>query len=269
MAAMNTSTADFPDLLRAHRRTRGVSQLRLSLDAGLSQKHLSFLECGRARPSRPMVLQLSEALALPLRERNRWLLAAGFAPVYGERPLASADMAPVRQAIELLLRQQEPYPAVLVDAAWNVQMTNTATQRLLAHFGDPATLWGRVGGAQPNLLRLSLHPQGLRPHIVNLHELGPAFIARAQHEAREHPAAAAVLAEVLAYPGIPPRWRLADSWTPLTPVLPTRLRINGQERAFITMLASFGTPLDITADSLRVECLFPADAATEAFLRAG
>jgi len=262
---------DFSHLLRERRKDHGFSQMALAADAGLSQRHLSFLESAKARPSRAMVLQLAEALALPLRERNRWLVAAGFAPLFTERPLHSPDMAPVKQALDLLLKQQEPYPAAVVDAGWNVLQANAATHRLLALLsgGDEAALWRRVCGDEPpNLMKLTLHPEGLRPLIQNLDELGPGLITRAIREARESPAAAAVLETVLAYPGIPPRWRLAEMWTPLAPVLPTRLGLGGVSLSFITMLCSFGTPLDLTADNLRVECLFPADALTEQFLRA-
>lgn len=270
-AAPTERGPEFASLLRERRKGQGCSQMSLAADAGLSQRHLSFLESAKARPSRAMVLQLAEALALPLRERNRWLIAAGFAPLFAERPLHSPDMAPVQQALSLLLKQQEPYPAAVVDAAWNVLQANAATERLLrliAPAGDLAALWRRVcGDAPPNLMKLTFHPEGLRPYIQNLDELGPGLITRAIREARESPAAAEVLETVLAYPGIPPRWRLAELWTPLAPVLPTRLGFGEASLSFITMLCSFGTPLDLTADSLRVECLFPADAFTEAFLK--
>ena len=259
---------DFSALLRERRRSEGYSQMALAGDAGLSQRHLSFLESAKARPSRAMVLQLAEALALPLRERNRWLVAAGFAPLFAERPLHSPDMAPVQQALSLLLKQQEPYPAAVVDAGWNVLQANEATNRLLSVFGDPAALWRRVcGDKPPNLMKLTFHPEGLRPFIRNLDELGPGLITRAIREARESAAAAETLETVLAYPGLPARWRLAELWTPLAPVLPTRIGLGGVNLSFITMLCSFGTPLDLTADNLRVECLFPADEFTDRFLR--
>lgn len=268
IASAPEAANDFSHLLRERRKGHGFSQMTLAADAGLSQRHLSFLESAKARPSRAMVLQLAEALALPLRERNRWLISAGFAPLFAERPLHSADMAPVKLALDMLLKQQDPYPAVVVDAGWNVLQANDATQRLLSVFGDPAALWRRVcGDAPPNIMKLTLHPEGLRPYIKNLDELGPGLLARAIREARESEVAAEVLETVLAYPGIPPRWRLAEVWTPLAPVLPTRIGLGDVTLSFITMLASFGTPLDLTADNLRVECLFPADAFTEAFLR--
>jgi transcriptional regulator with XRE-family HTH domain len=170
LAATATPTATergtaFADLLRDRRKGHGFSQMTLAADAGLSQRHLSFLESAKARPSRAMVLQLAEALALPLRERNRWLIAAGFAPLFTERPLHSPDMAPVQQALSLLLKQQEPYPAAVVDAGWNVLQANAATQRLLALLsgGDEAALWRRVcGEAPPNLMKLTFHPECLR-----------------------------------------------------------------------------------------------------------
>lgn len=263
--------AGFATLLRERRRGQGISQMALAGDAGLSQRHLSCLESSKARPSRAMVLQLAEALALPLRERNRWLVAAGFAPLFAERALHSPDMAPVQHVLSLLLQQQDPYPALVLDAGWNVLQANAAIQRLLAWLapgGDVDALWRRVcGDGPPNLMKLTLHPDGLRPYIRNLDELGPGLLGRAIREARESPQAAQTLAVVLAYPGIPPRWRLAEVWTPLAPVLPTRIGVGDATLSFITMLCSFGTPLDLTADNLRVECLFPADAFTEAFLR--
>lgn len=268
IAAAPEAANDFSHLLRERRKGHGFSQMALAADAGLSQRHLSFLESAKARPSRAMVLQLAEALALPLRERNRWLIAAGFAPLFAERPLHSPDMAPIRQALDLLLKHQNPYPAVVVDAGWNVLQANESTARLLSVFGDVAALQQRVCGDGPlNLMKLTFHPEGLRPYIQNLDELGPGLLARAIREARESPVAAEALETVLRYPGIPARWRLAEVWTPLAPVLPTRIGLGGVTLSFITMLASFGTPLDLTADNLRVECLFPADAATEGFLR--
>ncbi len=264
-----SATAGFPQLLRERRRARGLSQEELAQQAQTSQRHLSYLESGKARPSRAMVLQVSEALACPLRERNHWLLAAGFAPLFGERPLTNPDMAPVRQALEMMLRQQEPYPAVVVDRAWNVVMVNAATTRLMGLLGGDA-MWQAVCGEGPhNILKLTFHQRGLRPLITNLDELGPALLARAIAEAREHAGAAEVLAEILAYPGIPPRWRLSDAWVPVTPVLPTRLKLGNVSLNFITLLASFGMAQDVTTDDLRVECLFPADAATEALMRQG
>jgi len=270
IASAPAAANDFSHLLRERRRGHGFSQMTLAADAGLSQRHLSFLESNKARPSRAMVLQLAEALALPLRERNRWLIAAGFAPLFAERPLHSPDMASIKLALDLLLKQQEPYPAVVLDAGWNILQANAATERLLSLLsgGNSAALWQRVcGEAPPNLMKLTFHPEGLRGFVKNLDELGPGLLARAIREARENEAAAAVLAEVLSYPGIPARWRLAEVWTPLAPVLPTRIGLGDVMLSFITMLASFGTPLDLTADNLRVEILFPADAFTEAFLR--
>lgn len=262
-----TFSSPFPALLRERRRARSLSQDELAALAETSQRHLSYLESGKARPSRVMVLQLAEALACPLRERNHWLLAAGFAPLFGERPLSNPDMAPVRLALDLMLRQQEPYPATVVDRAWNVVQINRAAERLLAVVGGEA-MWQAVCGAGPrNLLKLTFHPKGLRPLISNIDELGPALLARAIAEARECEAAARVLAEVLSFEGIPPRWRVSDAWVPATPVLPTRLSMGGQSLNFITLLASFGMAQDVTTDDLRVECLFPVDASTEQAMR--
>ena len=182
---MSTTAADLSDLafgrvLRETRGARKLSQLDLARAAEISQRHLSFLESGRARPSRAMVLQLAESLDLPLRSRNRMLVAAGFAPVFPQRSLDSPDMAPVRQALERMLQHHEPFPALVMDRAWNILMANRAMERLFAMLGDPAALWRRVCGEGPRIMyKLTFHPEGLRPLISNMDEVGPALLARA------------------------------------------------------------------------------------------
>ena len=269
---MNTQAAEtvaFPHLLRNVRQGRRLSQLDLALQAEVSQRHLSFLESGRAQPSREMVLQLAEALDLPLRERNRLLLSAGFAGVYPQRPLQATDMAPVRQALELMLDHHEPYPAVVVDRAWNLFMANGAIQRVFGLLGDLDETWRRVCADGPrNLLKLTFHPQGLRPYIANFAEIGPPLLARTAREALEHPEIQAVLDEVLGYSGISPRWRTQELHPLPLPVLPTEFRAGAASLRMFTMLSTFGTPQDVTADDLRVETFFPADAQSEALLRA-
>lgn len=269
---MNLHATDLPPfghLLRDCRRAKKLSQLDLAVDAEVSQRHLSFLESGRAQPSREMVLQLARALDLPLRERNRLLTSAGFAGIYPQRKLEAADMQPVRSALELLLRHHEPYPAIVVDRAWNLFMQNAVIPKLFGVLGDLDAVWRRVCGDGPrNIFKLMFHPEGLQPYIANLPEIAGPMLARTAREGLEHPAVAELLDEVLRYPGIPARWRSIDlhASQPL-PVLPTELRLGGVSLRLFSMLTTFGTPQDVTTDELRVESFFPADAQSEQILR--
>ncbi|HUP92939.1 MAG TPA: helix-turn-helix transcriptional regulator [Solimonas sp.] len=269
---MNLHSTDLPPfghLLRDCRRAKKLSQLDLAVDAEVSQRHLSFLESGRAQPSREMVLQLSQALDLPLRERNRLLTSAGFAGIYPQRKLEAADMLPVRQALEMMLKHHEPYPAIVVDRAWNLFMQNAVVPKVFGILGDLDQVWRKVCGEGPrNVLKLTLHPDGFQPHIVNLEQVVPPLLARTAREALEHPAVAEVLEEVLRYPGIPARWRSIDLHAPQPlPVLPTEIRIRGVTLKLFSTLTTFGTPQDVTTDELRVESFFPADAQSEQLLR--
>jgi transcriptional regulator with XRE-family HTH domain len=264
-----TDQLSFGALLRDVRRIRRLSQLGLSLQADVSQRHLSCLESGKARPSREMVVQLATALDLSIRERNRLLMSAGFAGLYPQRPLAAADMGPVRAALDLLLSHHAPLPAVVVDRAWNLIDSNIPMQRLLAALGDPDERWRRVCGDGPrNLMQMTLHPEGLRPFIANLDALAPLLLARTAREALEHPEMQAMLDTVLAYPGLPRTYRKMDPRQPLLPMVPTHLRFGGHDLRLFTMLATFGTPLDVTTDEVRVELFFPADASSRALLDA-
>ena len=260
-----SSVEGFGPLLRRYRRGRRLSQLDLALHAEVSQRHLSFLESGRARPSREMVVQLAQALDLPLETRNRLLAAAGFAGLYPRRRLDAEAMKPIRGALERMLAAHEPFPAMVVDRAWNLIMANRALPKLLDLLGGMEALVARVGGY--NLLRVTLHPEGLRPYILNFDEFATYLLARSAHEAMEHPALDELLREVLHYPDLPSRSRSVDYTAPTVPVLPMRMGLNGVELALFTTITSFGTPLDVTADELRIENLFPADAASEALLR--
>jgi len=269
-ATSDTRSADFSfgEVLRETRGARKLSQLDLAVEAGISQRHLSFLESGRARPSRGMVLQLAESLELPLRNRNRLLVAAGFAPVFPQRALDSEAMKPVRQALQRLLLHHEPYPALVMDRGWNILMTNAALDRLVALQGDPDALWQRVCGDGPrNMFKLTFHPQGLRPLIANMAEVGSHLLARARLEALEEPAVARLLDEVLAYPETPARWKVAEPASHPPPVLAAQMRLGDARLNLFTMLSTFGTPQDLTTDSLRVEHLFPADEESDALLR--
>ncbi|MGH8453085.1 MAG: helix-turn-helix domain-containing protein [Nevskiales bacterium] len=261
----------FGGLLREWRSLRKLSQLELSLQAGISQRHLSFLESGRSHPSREMVLGLTETLDIPLRERNALLGAAGFAPLYRERSLQVAEMEPVRRALELTLRHHEPYPAVVVDRDWNLVLQNNTSLRFFGLLGDPAVIWSRTcPDGRPNVMRLTFHPEGLRPFIANWEQLGPSMLNRLRREAAmlsgPH-GLSALLEELLSYPGIPDQWKIPDWEHPLTPILPMQLRKDGLQCSLFTMIAMFGTPQDITVDELRLETFFPADKPTDMLLQ--
>jgi transcriptional regulator with XRE-family HTH domain len=266
----DSGASAFGFLLRGWRNTRKLSQLELALQAGISQRHLSFLESGRARPSREMVLGLTETLDVPLRERNNLLTAAGFAPVYRQRDLAGAEMEPVRKALELTLRHHEPYPAVVVDREWNMVMTNAASLRLFGQLGDPVAMWTRACGHGPqNVMKVTFHPQGLQPYIANWDSLGLHMLNRLRREAAAAPqsGSSTLLKEILGYPTVPEHWKVPDWEKPLTPVLPMEVRKGELTIRMFSLIASFGTPQDITVDELRVETFFPADPDTERLMQ--
>lgn len=257
--------ARFAPLLRDWRRRRRLSQLDLALLSGVSQRHISFLESGRARPSREMILRLSEALEAPLRERNDWLTAAGFAPLFQARALDDPQMGQVMAAVRLMLANHAPFPAVAVDRAWNIRLANEPFERLMGLLGGD--LWSRIGGAGRNLMRLFFHPEGLRPHVVNWSETAPLLWRRAQREADALGGEdmRALLRELS---------RHQDEATltggraaALVPVLPLTIEAQGLRISLFTVIATFGTAQDITADELRIETLFPADEATERLFR--
>lgn len=245
-------------LLRHWRTARRLSQLELALDAGTSARHLSCIETGRARPSRDMVLRLADALEIPLRDRNALLAAAGYAPMYFETSLDEPAMAPVRRAIELILEHQEPYPAFVLDRHWNIRSANRAalacTRFLLGT--DPT---------EPNMIRLLLGPAGLRPLMPRWEETARDLIRHLHHQTAASPTderAAALLSEVLAYPGVPAQWRTPEVGVPATPLLTTVFRKGGIELRFFSTFTTFGTPLDVALEEIRIECNFPADEAT-------
>jgi transcriptional regulator with XRE-family HTH domain len=253
-----TPTRPFGELLRQWRERRRLSQLELSLQAEVSARHLSFVETGRSAPSRDMVLQLAEHLDVPLRERNRLLLAAGYAPVFSEAPLESPQLAAVRAAVRQLLSAHEPYPAVVVDRAWNLVEANSSVT-LLTDLVDPDLL-----RPPANVLRASLHPDGLAPHIANLAEWRAHLLGRLrrQVEITADPELTALLDELKSYPAPPEEPPSAGAV-----VVPLRLSAGGRELAFLSTVAAFGTPLDITVAELSIESFYPADPATAAALR--
>lgn len=255
----------FPRLLRAWRRKRRLSQLHLALSSGVSQRHVSFLESGRSSPSRNMILQLSETLEVPLRDRNTWLVAAGFAPLFQTRLLDDPQMIQVMSAVRMMLSAHEPFPAVAIDRAWNVRMSNPSFDRLGAMLGDD--VWARVGGDQRNLMRLFFHPEGIRPFVTNWAAVGPLVWMRAQREAETLAGLEmkAVLDDLAPLQDRDILWSAADA--ALLPVMPFNMRIKDLNISMFAVVATFGTAQDVTADELRIEILFPADSETEALFR--
>lgn len=254
-------------LIRDWRQLRRLSQLDLALEAEISQKHLSFIESGRSAPSRDMVLHLAENLGVPLRERNALLLAAGYAPVYLERSLEDPGLQAARSAIDLLLKGHEPYPALAVDRHWTLLAANAAVAPLLAGVTEAELLRPPV-----NVLRLSLHPGGLAPAILNFAEWRSHLIARLRQQIRAtaDPALAELLAELLGYPtpDLPARKGKAgeDSEPPV--VVPLQMRFGDSILSLISATTVFGTPVDVTLSELALETFFPADQATAEALRA-
>lgn len=251
--------------LRRHRRAQGISQLELACRSGVSQRHISAVESGRARAGREVIRKLARALRLPLAESNRLLLAAGYSAAYPKRRLDDAAMLPVREALQRQLAHHEPYPACVSDRAGHLILANEGFNRVLSLVGEPEQLWRASGGpGVRNLLLLTLHPQGIRPYLENAAEIVPALLARAATEAAADPEAARILAIARALPGLP----RASDWPDHdgSPVLCERYRIGSRRLHLFAVLSCFGTPMDETTDRLRIESFFPADAESEAVL---
>lgn len=261
MAGTQTSAGA---LIRQWRNRRHLSQLDLALDAEISQRHLSFLENGRAKPSAEMVLRLCEHMDLPLRHRNTLLVAAGFAPRYCERELSEDGMRPAIQAVEQVLKGHEPYPAIAVDRCWNIVLTNTAAALFLNGVDEPSLTASPV-----NALRLALHPKGLAPSILNFREWRAHLLSRLQHQIdlTSDSALEALEQELLSYPDEADD----DHRKPFEPsaaiALPMQMVRDGVTLSFISTITVFGTPLDVTLSELAVESFFPADAITSEYLR--
>jgi len=248
-------------MLQQWRRSRRLSQLALAAEAAVSLRHLCFIETGRAQPSRTMVIRLADALDVPLRERNALLLAAGFAPVYQESQLDGPVLAAVRDALDAILTQQEPYPAVVLDRDWNIRQTNEAATTLFGLL----TAGHSPGPPGPaNVLRMMLHPDGVRRYVTNWFDVADALVRRVRREAVGGVAderASLLLAEVLAYPGVPQPPGVPDE-NPLLPIVPVRFARDGQALAYFSTVTTLGTAQDITLQELRIECFHPADDAT-------
>lgn len=254
----------FGGLLRAWRRRRGMSQLELGLACDVSQRHVSFLESGRASPSRGMVLHLAGALAVPLRQQNEMLLAAGFAPAFGERPVEAPDMRQVTDALKRMLAQQEPFPALIVDGRYRVLDANRAAAGLIGFL-----LGGAAGAGPLNLAELILRPDALRPVLENWSEVALWLLRRLRAEALHEggPSAADPLAELAHLPDVAKLARRPQDEAEHPPTLVARFRRDGVRLGLFSVIATVGTPLDVSLQDVRVEFFFPADSATEAWLR--
>jgi len=249
-------------LIKQWRERRRMSQLSLALEAEISTRHLSFLETGRAQPSREMLLLLARTLEVPLRGRNELLTTAGYAPIYHETALEAPEMAQARRAFDFMLRQQEPYPAIVLDRHWNILKTNEAMGRVMGLFLDPGAIESL---GPPNAMRLSYHPKALRPFIANWEAVAAAFIQWLHRDFLRTGDAETrrLLDELLSYPDVPRRWQSLDLDASTAPFLVIDLVKGDTRLQFFTLLASLGTPYDITLHELRIECFFPADEATE------
>ena len=247
-------------MLRDWRALRGLSQLGLALDTGVSQKHVSFVESGRSRPSPQMVIDLAQALDVPLRERNAMLLAAGHAPRYADAPLDAPALARLTGALRRMLRGNEPFPAMVLDRHWNVVLANDAAPRFFGCFTDLA---GRP--APRNLLRLVFDPAGLRPFLVDWPATSRMLLARVHREALGHamdPGTRKLLDELGGYPEVDLR-RRAPEPDAASPLIPLTFARDGVTLSYFSLVTTVGTPQAVAAEELRLECMIPADDETE------
>ncbi|NZA26343.1 helix-turn-helix transcriptional regulator [Luteimonas sp. SJ-92] len=251
-------------LLREWRAARRLSQLDLALEVGVSARHLSCVETGKAQPGRELVARLADTLDMPLRERNALMVAAGYAPRYPESSLATGELAQVRRAVEFILAQQEPYPAFVVNRRWDVLQSNAAAARV-----NRFVLGGR-DSAHDNMIRQFFDPGDLRPAVVNWNEVAGDLIRHLHDRVATVPTdlgARALLEEALAYPGVPRSWHTRQLDSAPSPLLTTVFRRGTQELRFFSAITVFATPRDITLDEMHIECCFPVDEATAALCR--
>lgn len=251
----------FPALLRHWRTRRGLSQLDLSLAAEVSSRHVSFLETGRAKPSREMILRLADALSVPLRDQNDLLQAAGFRREH-EEPSPSELPPPIEQAIVRMMRQQEPFPLTVLDRGYDVVRANAAAMRLLARFvRDPSAV-----GARPNVYRMLFDPRLSRDFVVDWPLVARALLSRLQREVLAHPeddALSSLLDALVRLPDVPSAFRRPDLAAPSEPTLTFRLRRDDVTLSFLTTVTAFNAPQNVTLEELRIESWFPLDEETE------
>lgn len=269
MGTVRTDHKHLPDdlgpLLRHWREVRGASQLGLALDAGISQRHLSFIESGRSAPSRQTLSSIAQSLDVPLRERNALFLAAGYAPVYSEAPWNAKEMQGITRALDRMLRQHDPFPAIVMDRYWNVLNTNESSPRFFGSFFNTAARTG-----PRNMLHLIFDPDGMRPFVVDWETVARSLIQRVYRETVGRvldEQTNALLDELFAYPGVDASWRLHGSVgsAPNLPMIPMGFNKDGKVLSYFSMVTSVGAPQSVAAQELRVESMFPADEETEIF----
>ena len=257
------TVADRPQagaLLRQWRELRGKSQLELSLDAGVSQRHISFIEIGRSAPSRQMLIDIAAALDMPLRDRNTLLLAGGYAPIYSDGAWDGPEMRSITSALERMLRQHEPFPALVMDRYWNVLMTNQAAPRFFGRFCDLS-----ARQSPRNMLELMFDPAGMRPFIADFPAVAESLIQRVYRESVGRivdDRTKELLASLLAFPDVEPP-PMAAGMQAATPVIPLSFIKEGRRLNYFSMVTTVGTPQTVAAQELRIECMFPADEETE------
>jgi transcriptional regulator with XRE-family HTH domain len=258
------TAASFGGRLRWWRERRGLSQLDLAVAAESTQRHVSFLESGRAAPSREMILRLASVLDLPLRQQNALFLAAGYAPAWRESALSAPELARVNDALDHMLAQQEPYPAFVVDRRWNLLRVNAGAGRLTEFLTGPPPRDAAPPAEPANLALALVSPEGLRPFIVNWEEVVLHFLRGVQADAAADgtPETAALLARLLGVPGAPALSRTLPADDRQAPVLVIHFRRGETSLRLFTTLATLGTPQDVTLQEIRIECFFPTDDAT-------
>ena len=261
----NAAAGHFSSLLKHWRNVRRLTQIDLAGDANVSARHVCFLETGRAQPSREMVQLLGSALDLPLEERNALHVAAGFVPPYGDQGLAAGNLPAdnlqhVRQALDFILRQQEPYPGIVIDGRSDVRMRNQASARLFKPFHQSYEM---ESGLADNAMHVVFHPKGLRQFITNWDEFAGQMIQILHREvAQGSRVAAQLLEEVMLYPGLSAEWRLPRNPAGSSPVMTMQLRKGDFRLAFFSTFTTLAMPTDAALQKLKIECFYPADDAT-------
>jgi transcriptional regulator with XRE-family HTH domain len=265
LTSNDVAAGHFSSLLKHWRNVRRLTQIELAGDANVSARHLCFLETGRAQPSREMVQLLGSALDLPLEECNALHVAAGFVPPYGDRGLAAENLQPVRQALDFILRQQEPYPGIVIDGRWDVRIRNQASRRLFKAFHQSYEMEADIA---ENAMHVVFHPKGLRQFIVNWDEFAGQMIQILHREvAQGGRVAAQLLDEIMVYPGLPAEWRLPRNPAGSSPVMTMQLKKGDFRLAFFSTFTALAMPTDAALQKLKIECFYPADSATAAQAR--
>ena len=252
--------SELGNLLKQWRGVRGRSQLHISVDTGISQRQISFIESGRSVPSRSTLMGIAQALEIPLRERNALLLAAGYAPLYSDAAWNSDEMKSINWALERIIAQHEPYPAMVMDRYWNVLLTNDAVPRFFNCFIDMSERH-----SPRNMLHLMFDPKGMRPFIADWEALAKTLIQRVHREAVgnvvDHKTRELVTA-LLDYPDVQSEWRAPERLSAL-PMIPMSFVKDGATMNYFSLVTTVGTPQTVAAQELRVECMYPADDETE------